>query len=150
MPKHTSVSWSPVAYSDHPARGKDLPELPVEARHMSLVPDLVHGLHCDHRGVGRLKSLSPVRTLEVRVDELRLRKAAYPVTAQPQHMFRKIEKRIARDVRAVLKDALGQEPWTRPSSRTRAFGGSVAMSSANRRRMGTRQGLSSSQAATQV
>ena len=44
---------------------------------------------------------------------MRLGESLQPITTETQHVFRKIEKRIARKIGAPLEDALGQEPRTR-------------------------------------
>lgn len=71
-PKHGAVSRRPVTNSQHPARGEDLSQLLVEARHVSLVAHLMDRLHRNDCVVGRIQSIGPVRSLEVRMDETRL------------------------------------------------------------------------------
>lgn len=81
---------------------------------MALVSNLVYRLHREYRSVRRREFLTPVRGLEVSLDESRCFESCQTFSAQRQHVLRTIEKRIALQVRRALEDSLRQVSGPRP------------------------------------
>src|SRR5258706_6687030 len=64
LPKDGGVSWRAVAHRKKAIGFKQVPNLTIEARHMALMPSLMHRLHGEYRGVRRREFLIPIRSLE--------------------------------------------------------------------------------------
>ena len=63
-PEHGAIVRRPITDSNDSAWAKDPPELPIQARYVSRVTDLVYRLHRNHGRVGRIQSVGQFAALK--------------------------------------------------------------------------------------
>src|SRR5687767_5772643 len=99
---------------------------------MSLVPNLVHSLHGNHRVVRLTKRVRPACRLEIAQHEFSPGGLSQPASAELEHGLREVEQRIECNVLAARKHMLCEKARPRPELQDARAGGETTQLICNR------------------